>query len=154
MWLGICNKQGVYLSLYIIMKKTLLLVLALAFAAFMARPAAAQNSGEYDVFVPIAKYLKAGDAEKLSAWFSENLEVSISASSRDVSRNQAKQIVKSFFDSHTPREFEITHKAGQGNNKYALGNLNAGGEVFGVTIFVSRKDNSYFIQQLIIEKVD
>lgn len=137
------------------MKKALLLVLALAFAAFSARPAAAQNnSGEYDVFVPIAKYLKAGDAEKLSAWFAENLEVSVSASARDVSRNQAKQIVKSFFDTHTPREFEITHKAGQGNNKYALGNLNAGGEVFGVTIFVSRKDNSYFIQQIKIEKTD
>ncbi len=137
------------------MKKALLLVLASAFAALMARPAAAQNNnGEYDVFVPIAKYLKAGDAEKLSAWFSENLEVSVSASSRDVSRNQAKQIVKSFFDTHTPREFTITHKAGQGNNKYALGNLNAGGEVFGVTIFVSRKDNSYFIQQLKIEKAD
>ena len=136
------------------MKKALFIVLAFVLTAFAARPAAAQNKGEYDVFVPIAKYLKAGDAEKLSAWFAENLEVSISSSANDVSRNQAKQIVKSFFDSHTPREFEITHKAGQGNMKYALGNLNAGGEVFGVTIFVSRKDNSYFIQQLKIQKVD
>lgn len=136
------------------MKKALFIVLVLALASFAARPAAAQNTGEYDVFVPIAKYLKAGDAEKLSAWFADNLEVSVSSSANDVSRNQARQIVKSFFDSHTPREFEITHKAGQGNMKYALGNLNAGGEVFGVTIFVSRKDNSYFIQQLKIQKAD
>jgi len=136
------------------MKKVFLIVLGVVSAALMAKPAMAQNSGEYDVFIPIAKYLKAGDAEKLSAWFADNLEVSVSASAHDVSRNQARQIVKSFFDTHTPREFELTHKAGQGNNKYALGSLNAGGETFGVTIFVSRKDNSYFIQQLKIEKTE
>lgn len=136
------------------MKKVILLVLATAFAAFASKTAAAQTAGEYDVFVPIAKYIKMGDAEKLSAWFAENLEVSVSSSANDVSRNQAKQIVKSFFDTHTPRDFEITHKAGQGNVKYVLGNLSAGGESFGVTVFVSRKGNIWVIQQLKIQKTD
>ena len=89
----------------------------------------AQDTG-YDVFNPIAKYLARGDAEKLSAWFSENLEITIFSDSNDSSRNQARQIIKSFFNSYTPRSFEITHKAGRSNMKYALGTLNAGGEVF------------------------
>jgi hypothetical protein len=38
--------------------------------------------------------------------------------------------------------------------KYAVGSLNAGGEVFNVTIFVSYKDKTYNIQQLKIEKID
>ena len=38
--------------------------------------------------------------------------------------------------------------------KYALGSLNAGGEVFTVTIFVSYKDKDYRIQQLKIEKIE
>ena len=38
--------------------------------------------------------------------------------------------------------------------KSALGSLNAGGGVYRVTIFVSRKDRSYYIQQLKIEKTD
>ena len=37
--------------------------------------------------------------------------------------------------------------------KYALGNLNAGGETFLVTILVSSKGDSYRIQQLKIERV-
>ena len=37
--------------------------------------------------------------------------------------------------------------------KYALGDLNAGGETFLVTIFVSNKGESYRIQQLKIERV-
>lgn len=115
--------------------------------------ASAQESG-YDVFNPIAKYLAMGDAEKLSAWFSDNLEVTIFSDSNDSSRNQARQIIKSFFRSYTPRSFEITHKAGRSNMKYALGNLNAGGEMFVVTIFVGYDDTSYKIQHLKIERMN
>lgn len=112
-----------------------------------------QNAG-FDVFVPIAKYMKEGDAEKLSAWFADNLEISIFSISNDSSKNQARQILKTFFSSYTPREFVISHRAGRANMKYALGSLNAGGETFIVTIFVSYKDTSYKIQQLKIERIE
>ena len=107
----------------------------------------------YDVFVPIAKYLGQGDAEKLSAWFDDNLEITIMSTTNDSSKNQAKQILKAFFDSHTPRSFEIRHTASRSNSKYALGFLNAGGEVFEVTIFVSNSGGMYKIQQLKIDRI-
>ena len=113
--------------------------------------AAAQDDG-YDVFVPIAKYIRQGDAVKLSAWFADNLEVSILSSTNNASRNQARQIVKAFFDNNTPRSFAISHKASRGNTKYALGTLNAGGEVYLVTIFVSYTTDAYQIQLLKIER--
>ena len=119
----------------------------------LAHRVMAQDSS-YDVFNPIAKYLAKGDADKLSAWFSDNLEVTIFSKSNDSSSNQARQIVKSFFKSYTPRSFEITHTAGRSNMKYALGTLNAGGELFNVTIFVSYKDADYRIQHLKIERID
>jgi hypothetical protein len=122
-------------------------------AMFSCAGAHAQDSG-YDVFNPISKYLSIGDAEKLSAWFSDNLEVTIFSDSNDSSRNQALQIMKSFFRSYTPRSFEITHKAGRSNMKYALGTLNAGGEMFLVTIFVGYDEASYKIQHLKIERLD
>ena len=123
-------------------------------AAFLSGvKASAQDTG-YDGCNPIAKYLAMGDAEKLSAWFSDNLEVTIFSDSNDSSRNQARQIVKSFFRSYTPRSFEITHKAGRSNMKYALGTLNAGGELFLVTIFVGYDDTAYRIQHLKIERLN
>ena len=135
------------------MKKKLLTAVLAAFAMLCCAEASAQDSS-YDVFVPISKYIACGDAEKLSAWFSDNLEVTIFSNSNDSSRNQARQIMKSFFKSYTPRSFEIRHKAGRPNMKYALGTLNAGGEMFLVTIFVNYKDESYKIQQLKIERLD
>lgn len=124
----------------------------LTLASFCAG-ASAQDKG-FDVFNPIAKYIASGDADKLSAWFSDNLEVTIFSSSNDASRNQARQIMRSFFKSYTPRSFEIGHKAGRSHMKYALGTLNAGGEMFFVTIFVSLKDDGYKIQQIKIERLD
>ena len=115
---------------------------------------AAQN-GSYDVFVPISKYINDGNSEKLSAWFADNLEITSLSTSNSSSRNQAKQIIKSFFNTHTPRSFDITHRAGRSNMKYALGSLNAGGEMFVVTIFVSScGGGAYSIQQLKIERME
>ena len=132
------------------MKRLLTSLAALLLLA--AASLSAQDKG-YDVFVPIGKYIAQGDAASLSAWFSDNLEVSIISSTRNCSKVQARQIVKTFFDAYTPRSFEISHKASRANMKYALGQLNAGGEVFLVTLFVSCKtDGTYQIQQLKIDR--
>ena len=133
--------------------KRIIGLVAAVVAVFSCVSASAQDSS-YDVFNPISKYLAAGDAEKLSAWFSDNLEVTIFSNSNDSSRNQARQIMKSFFRSYTPRSFEITHKAVRSNKKYALGTLNAGGEMFVVTIFVNYTETDYKIQHLKIERMN
>lgn len=100
-----------------------------------------QGNGN-DVFVPIVKYIEQGDADKLSAWFADNLEICVAGGTNDSSKNQARQILRSFFLQNTPQSFEITHTAGRPNMKYALGILKAGGEVYNVTIFVGCKHNN------------
>lgn len=115
----------------------------------------AQNADGHDVFVPIAKYIGQGNVESLSAWFADNLEISIISSSNASSKVQAKKILKSFFESYKPRAFEISHTASRSKMKYAMGSLNAGGETFTVTIFVSMQNDkeTYKIQQLKIERI-
>ena len=132
----------------------LFVILLVSAVGFMPVASVCAQDRGYDVFNPISKYLARGDAESLSAWFSDNLEVTIFATSNDSSRNQSRQIMKSFFNSYTPRSFTINHKAGRSTMKYALGTLNAGGEMFTVTIFVNFKDAEYKIQQIKIERMD
>ena len=111
------------------------------------------QSGSYDVFVPISKYIAQGNADALSAWFSDNLDITILSKGGNSSKVQAKQIVESFFSSHTPRSFEITYTAGRSNMKYAIGNLSAGGETYLVTVFVYCNEEKNQIQQFKIERV-
>ncbi len=106
-----------------------------------------------DVFVPIGKYIQQGDSESLSAWFANNLELDILGKNSDCSKVQATQIMKDFFVTYTPKSFSIIHKSGKAPMKYAIGNLNAGGETFRVTLFVKTQQNSgNQIQQLRIER--
>lgn len=133
--------------------KILMTILTLAPVMFLG-VCANSSAQEFDAFTPIAKYIRQGDADKLSAWFADNLEVVIISKVSDSSRNQARQIVKSFFNAYNPSAFSISHQAGKSNMKYALGILNAGGERFVVTIFVSCKHSSYEIQQLKIERIE
>lgn len=114
----------------------------------------AQTPQNYDVFVPIAKYISKGDAESLAAWFDSDLEISVFSNASDASRNQAKQIIKDFFESYSPRDFKIAHTASSNEMKYAIGVLNAGGESFGVTILLDYRGSSYYIQQIKIERRD
>lgn len=114
------------------------------------------NAQSNDVFIPIAKYMAAGDAESLSAWFAPSLEVTIMNSiPSDCSKAQAKQIMRAFFRNYTPTDVTISHQAGKGNLKYAQAQMKTSAEVFIVTIFVSLTSNKgYQIQQLKIERAE
>ena len=110
--------------------------------------------GDFAVFNSITKYLTAGDAASLSSWFADNLDVTIISTQRNCSRSQARQILRSFFAAYTPRSFEVTHKASEANKKYLIGVLNAGGELFQVTIYATSPSSggTYKIQQLAISR--
>ena len=133
------------------MEKTLKVIsLSVGFLLTLAGVSQAQN-GEYDVFVPISKYISRGDGESLSAWFADNLDISIGSESSNCSKSQARQIVRGFFDNNQPRSFSISHTAGKNNMKYAIGTLKTGGETFLVTVFVNIDGSGYKIQHLKID---
>ena len=114
-------------------------------------PSAAQE-GSQDVFTPIGKYLQAGDYDKLSAWFADNLELDMLGAVNNCTRNQAKLIMKNFFTNYTPKKFTIIHKSGKAPMKYAVGSLSAGGERFRVILYVKTTDEKSYIEQLKVER--
>ena len=110
-----------------------------------------QRSGG-DAFIPIAKYIQKGDADRLSAWFADNLEIEIFGSKSECSRTQATQIIKSFFSQHTPKSFSIIPKSGNPPMKYAIGNLNTGSETLRVVLLVRTNPGTPQILRIRIER--
>ena len=135
------------------MKKWLGILLVLA-GLFSGTAAKAQNAeGEFAVFSSITRYLSQGDVNSLSTWFAENMDVTVISSTRSCSKKQAREILRSFFSANTPRSFEVTHRASESNKKYLIGQLNAGGELFQVTIYATAPNGeTYKIQELNISR--
>jgi hypothetical protein len=73
--------------------KKYIFALIVAFSSFMTVKG---EDGSYDVFVPISKYIEMGDSEKLSAWFSDNLEVTIFSNSNNHLLNYNNTYIKLF----------------------------------------------------------
>ena len=135
------------------MKKWLSILLVLA-GLLVGTAVKAQNpDGEFAVFSSITRYLSQGDVNSLSSWFAENMDITVISSTRSCSKKQAREILRSFFSANTPRSFEVTHRASESNKKYLIGQLNAGGELFQVTIYATAPGGeTYKIQQLNITR--
>lgn len=130
------------------MKKLLLIAIS---SLLTVSGAMAQDKNQ-DVFTPIGKYIQSGDYEKLSAWFADNLELDILGAINNCTRNQAKLIMKNFFDNNTPKKFTIIHKSGKAPMKYAVGSLSAGGENFRIILYVKSTEENNSLEQIKIEK--
>lgn len=133
-------------------RRATLLVSLLAIVVSLSIATAANLTQDQDVFVPIKKYIQQGDAERLSAWFAPNLEIDILGTTNVCSKQQAKQILREFFNQYSPKQFEIAYKSGKVPMIYAIGTLNAGGAKFRVTLFVKSGSEGNFIQQLRVER--
>lgn len=105
-----------------------------------------------DVFIPIAKYFEAGDSDKLSVWFADNLQVDVQGTVNNCTRNQARLIMRNFFTNNTPKSFKVVHKSARPPMSYASGDLDAGGHQYRVTIFVKTVNGRNEILQIKIEQ--
>ena len=137
--------------------KRIVLLSIIALCGLFTRPVQAQSflvetRTPADVFAPIGKYIQSGDSDKLSAWFADNVELDILGSVNNSTRNQARRIMKTFFNNYTPKQFIIIHKSGKAPIKYAVGTLDAGGEQFRIILYVKTNEGRSYIQHLKVER--
>ncbi|MBQ0006691.1 MAG: DUF4783 domain-containing protein [Alistipes sp.] len=136
---------------YLQMMRNILSIIS--FSILFSVSSYAQNSDDAsDVFSPISKYISRGDAQCLSVWFSENLEIDMMGRPNNYSRSQASRVMESFFEEYPPRYFQIVHKSGSYPMNCAVGDMEGGGYKFLVTILVKTSDGGNAIQQIKIER--
>ena len=132
------------------MKRSTFLIFSFLIGSGIIFGASAQSPA--NLFNEIEKSLKIGDVDTFSNWFSDNLDIDILDDSNICSKNQAKQILKKFFATYSPKNFTFIHQSGNGKIEYGIGSLVAGGESFRITIFVQTVEKKQSISQIRIEK--
>ncbi len=98
--------------------------------------------------------IEGGNAKDLSAHFNSSLKLVIKEKEGVYSKNQAEQILKSFFETNAPRKFTIKH-SGENKEKgfcFAVGSLETAQGPFRITLLLQKQGESLSIHQLRIEE--
>jgi hypothetical protein len=93
-----------------------------------------------------------GDADRMSGYFHQSLELTILEKDHIASKIQATRILETFFKEHPPTGFTVSFEGTKENSKYAIGSLTTAEGTFRVNLFFMNKENKRLIYYLSIEK--
>ncbi len=100
----------------------------------------------------ISAAFKSGSAFKVSAFFQDQVDLTILESSDLLSKLEAERKIYDFFHEHSPTNFEILHEVESNSGpEFTIGKLTTKNGTFRVSIYVNKTENSEYIQQIIID---
>jgi len=114
------------------------LVLLFVFSAF--RPI----SGLDDVI----NALRSGNAQELSRYVDDNIEISLPDKSDSYSRAQAVMVLKDFFAHNNVSGFEVQFKGENGGSQFCVGKLQTRSGDYRTTVFMKTKDGRQLVKEI------
>ena len=92
--------------------------------------------------------LKAGNAQELSKYIDDNIEISLPDKSDNYSRAQAVMVLKDFFNNNGVTGFDVQFKGENGSGQYCIGNLKTKSGVYRTTVFMKSKEGTQVIKEI------
>ncbi len=98
----------------------------------------------------ITEAINGGDAQQLSQYFSDNVEVAVLDQEDLYPKKEAGRMVAEFFSSNPVKSFSQVHRGNSRSNdsQYCIGNLVTSTGNFRVYIYVSEENGTLIIQEL------
>lgn len=123
--------------------KNLLLIMLIVPMAAMVQPTSVDD---------ITKAINQGDADRLSQYFDDNVEISIMGKVYD--RTKAKIALKTFFSKHKPAKFSRKHKGvSKGkSSQYIIGNLVTADQSYRLFLQMKVNNGAYSVEELSIDE--
>jgi hypothetical protein len=94
----------------------------------------------------------AGDADALSPFFNQRLQLTLLGVEHRVSRSQAQEIIRDFFRKYPSLGFEIIFKGDKADSNFVIGKLKSKSDSFRVNLFMKKVNDEYLLHLLEIEK--
>lgn len=96
--------------------------------------------------------LKTGNASKLSRYFDNTIDITLSDKSNSYSRSQAELVLKDFFTTNVVVNFVLIHTGDNSGSQYLIGNLQTRRGTYRTTIYIKQKADGQMLQELRFER--
>lgn len=98
--------------------------------------------------------LSDGNADALSKYFADNVEISIQDKEQTYNKAKATEVIRSFFGSNQPKSFTQVHKgtSRENSDQYCIGNLVGASGNYRVYLYLKVNGNNLSIQEIRFDK--
>jgi hypothetical protein len=102
----------------------------------------------------IANALSTGDADALSKYMADNVEISIQDKEQTYTKVKATEVLRSFFGSDKPKSFSQVHKgtSRENSDQYCIGNMATTSGTYRVYLYLKVNGSSISIQEMRFDK--
>lgn len=100
----------------------------------------------------VVSSLKAGNAYKLSKYFDNTVDITLSDKSNSYSKSQAELVLRDFFYTNTVVNFEVVHSGDNAGSQYLIGNLQTKKGSYRTTIYIKQKADRQVLQEIRFER--
>lgn len=115
--------------------------------------AAKSQQGTEQMMDEITTFIRSGDAEALSVYFGNTLDLTLTNNEGTYSKTQATLILKDFFANQPVKTYVVNHKGSSDSGSlYMIGTYSTGIQNFRTYILIKKIEGTYFIQQIQFEK--
>lgn len=98
--------------------------------------------------------LRSGNAEELSRFFDENVELTLPDKSDNYSKAQAVLILRDFFNNNGVKNFDVKHKGDNGSGQFCIGTLQTKSGNFRTTVFMKLKGDKQVVRQIRFQAIE
>jgi hypothetical protein len=92
--------------------------------------------------------IRSGDADELSKYFDDNVELTLPVKSDSYSKAQAQVILKDFFGNNSVKGFELKHKGDSPGGHYCIGTLQTKSGSFRAHVFMKAKGSKEVVKEI------
>lgn len=92
--------------------------------------------------------LRSGNSAQLSAFFDDNVELTLPDKSDSYSKAQAQLIIKDFFGNNGVRGFELKHKGDSPGGQFCIGTLQTNAGNFRTNVFMKTKNGREVVKEI------
>ena len=115
-------------------------------AVLAVTPALAQNG---EVVSQVKDAIKAGSAKELSKYLNQTVDVTIDGKLQNYSKAQAEFVLRDFFKSHAPSDFNFIHQgSSKGGQPFAIGKYLSGSDTYRVWMKIKTVNKDQLIQEI------
>ena len=98
--------------------------------------------------------LRSGDADGMSKYFDDNIELTLPVKSDSYSKAQAQVILKDFFGNNGVKGFELKHKGDSPGGHYCIGTLQTKSGNFRAHVFMKSKGSKDVVKELRFQSIE